>query len=294
MDSETLGLRSQYYLGMYDDVLKEAKEMKSSSSNENVDIYYFRALLEKTPEVVVRGIPSRASTALQAIKQYATYVTSPQEGKELVLETLGQWLEDESMKQNVTLQLVAAQIYIREENYRAALPLVHGDRENLDKMALAVHIFLKLDRPDLAQRVAEAMLVEDDDVLTILSSAYVAVALGQEAKLEQAKLNLEELTERYGPSILVYNALASCMIMLRKFPAAFAYLKNARDQAKKQNIVTPAETLINTSVCLQHMNKTQFIPNIITELETSHPNHPWLQSQRELDESFTKCAASFS
>ena len=38
MDSETLGLRSQYYLGMYDDVLKEAKEMKSSSSNnENVD-----------------------------------------------------------------------------------------------------------------------------------------------------------------------------------------------------------------------------------------------------------------
>ncbi len=43
MDPETQGLRTSYYLGFYNEVLKEAKELKTS--NDNADIYYYRALM---------------------------------------------------------------------------------------------------------------------------------------------------------------------------------------------------------------------------------------------------------
>jgi len=294
MEPEAQALRTSYHLGLYDEVLKEVKDIKSRRT-ENVEIYYFRALMERNADQVVRSIPTRASTALLAIKQMAIYRTSSQEGKEQVLETLNQWLGDDVMKTNATLQLVAAEIYFREENYRAALPLVHGEKDNLEKMALAVLIFLKLNRVDLAQKMVEAMFaIEDDDCLTVLCTAFVAAAQAQEAKLEQAKLSLDELVEKHGPSVVVYNALASVQLVQRKYPAAFNCLKNARETAKKLNQVTPAETLINTAVCLQHMNKTQFVQNILTELEQTHPNHPWLASQRQLSEAFKQCASTYS
>jgi tetratricopeptide (TPR) repeat protein len=302
MDSESNSVRTAFYMGFYEEALKEAQEMKSSN-NENVDVFYFRAMLEKHPNQVVRSIPARASTSLQAIKHLATYRTSSREGKDLVLETLTQWLADAAMSENATLQLVAAEIYCHEENYRAALALVNGDRENLDKMAMAVHILLKWDRADLAQKVVATMMgVEDDDCLTVLAQANVAAATGEESKLNQAAASLEELIERHGPSVVAYNAMAAVNLSSRKFPQAFNYLKNARDTAKRQNMVTPAETLINTIVCLQHMNpgqlgsrlsKVDLISRVQTELETTHPNHPWFTTQRENAEMFTKCAASY-
>jgi hypothetical protein len=303
MDPESNRLRTSYHIGFFDEVLKEADELKGST-NENVNIFRLRALLEKQPDQVVRSIPNRSTTSLLAIKQLAQYRTSSQEGKALVLETLEQWLADESMRENTTLQLVATEIYIQEDNFRAALPLVHGDRDNLDKMAMAVHIFLKLDRVDLAQRTLTQMqIVEDDDCLTVLAGAAIAVAEGDDAKLEAASLNLEELVERHGPSLVIYNALAACKMASRKFPQAFNYLKNARDAAKRMNIPTPAETLVNTTVCLQHMNTSQLssklkkndlIARVTLELETSHPNHPWFTTRSEFDEMFTKCASSYS
>ncbi len=122
-----------------------------------------------------------------------------------------------------------------------------------------------------------------DDLRRLLSRGWpvlplAALVQGSETKLEQAKLNLEELVERHGPSVLVgpllietpgltrisvlqvYNALASCLILLRKsaalllvlvlctrscylalqhafvchvrYSAAFGYLKSARDQVR--------------------------------------------------------------
>lgn len=295
MNPEVKSLRANFYMGFYENVIREAKEMKSSQSTPDVDVYFYRALLEISPGKVASSISSQAPTALQAIKQLATYRTAPAETKELVLETLSEWLRDTTMRANVTLQLVACEIYLQEENYGEALALLHGDRENLDKLAMCAQIYLKLDRPDLAQKIVETMLgVEEDDCLTLLSSAWVAVAHGQETKIEQAQLNLEELIERWGPSVVVNNALASCMMLLRNWTEAFRYLKLARETARKQNMVTPAETLMNTAVCLQHMNKPQFIPNINAELETNHPRHACHQAQKEMEQAFTKCAANYS
>jgi hypothetical protein len=44
MEPEAQALRTSYHLGLYDEVLKEVKDIKSRRT-ENVEIYYFRALM---------------------------------------------------------------------------------------------------------------------------------------------------------------------------------------------------------------------------------------------------------
>lgn len=296
MDPEVANLRANYYLGCYDFVIREVKETKSRREYPpEVDVYYYRALMESDPGKVIKSINNRAPTALQALKQLATYRTAPAETKELVIETIAEWLRETAMSRDVTLQLVACEIYLQEGKYRAALEVLSGDKDNLDKLAMGVHLYLQLDRADLAQKNVQVMLgLEDDDCMTLLCSAWVAIAQGQETKLEQAKLNLEEVIERWGPSVVAYNALASCAMLLKDWTAAFGFLKRARETAKKMNQITPAETLLNTAVCLQHLNKPRFLPDVYTELETSHPRHPYHEDSKAMEDVFSKCAANYA
>lgn len=137
-----------------------------------------RALLESSPAKVFQRIQKNAPTALQAVKLLATYRTASQDNKELVFGTLSEWLETEDVKDDETLQIVAAQIYLAEEDYKSALQLVIND-ENLEKMALCVEIYLRINRLDLAEKVARQMQdIDDDDVLTQLSLAWVYIRQG--------------------------------------------------------------------------------------------------------------------
>jgi hypothetical protein len=52
--------------------------------------------------------------------------------KDMILDTLKDWLSSE-LRNDVTLQLMAAQIYFANNNLKEALALVVNDAENLEK-----------------------------------------------------------------------------------------------------------------------------------------------------------------
>lgn len=51
----------------------------------------------------------------------------------MILDTLKDWLSTPELQKDVTLQLMAAQIYLLNGNLKESLTLVINDAENLEK-----------------------------------------------------------------------------------------------------------------------------------------------------------------
>jgi coatomer protein complex subunit epsilon len=159
---------------------------------------------------------------------------------------------------------------------------------------MCVLIYLRIDRLDLAAKALKAMQdLDDDDTLTQLSTVWLSIGLGGEKITESAFL-LQELLEKFGPSVPVLNSLAVCDIHQRNYTSAFQYTKQARDLALKHGVKVSPETLLNSIVCLQHLRRgADVIAKIQSELTAAHPDHAWIKRQGEMEKMFDKQAANF-
>jgi len=289
MSDALRSLRNFFYLGLHKNVIKEAKNVVKESKESTVsgDVLYYRSYVALGQEdVVLKGIPQNAPIELQLVRLLATYKTTADDNKEMVFEQLKDW--GESINQSPTAQLIAAQIYFDAKNYRQALKYVHAGHESLEMLAMSVQIYLKIDRIDLAQQTVKSMSdIDDDDTLTGLASSWIYIVQGGE-KVNEAFNFLQELVEKFGPSIPTLNSLAICQIQLRNYTNAFQYLKQARDLAISGKEKVSAETLINSVVCLQHLRKPELITRILSELKQTHPNHIWLKKYNEMETAFDK------
>lgn len=164
----------------------------------------------------------------------------------------------------------------------------------LPRLSMCVLIYLRLDRPDLASKSLKAMQdLDDDDTLTQLASAWAGIYAGGE-KLTEAAFLLQELLEKFGPSVVVLNSLAVCDIHQRNYTNAFQYTKQARELSIKSGARVAAETLLNSIVCLQHLRRGQeIVDKIEAELKLNYPNHPWIQKQADMKAMFDKHAVAF-
>jgi coatomer protein complex subunit epsilon len=257
------------------------------------EVYVARAQLALNPSSFQPS--ANAPTAIQAAKQLSNYFSSDASGQEQVIETLQEWLASPDLAKDVTLQLMAAQVYLANGRLKDALTLVVNDADNLEKLSLCVRIYLQIDRPDLAAKCLKAMQdVDDDDTLTQLSAAWLGIYTGGEKTTEAAFL-LQELLEKFGPSVVVLNSLAVCDIHQRNYAQAFQYTKQARELSIKSGGRVTAETLLNSIVCLQHLRKgAEIIDKIEAELKTNYPRHPWINKQQEMKLMFEKHAAAFA
>jgi len=107
------------------------------------------------------------------VKLLARYLADEGE-KESVLSTLGSWLQDPACSNNTTLLLMAAVVYQAEGNLVDALKCCHSS-SHLELMATSVQIFLKMDRPDVAEKKLKEMMAIDDDA-TCTQLAQVCAA----------------------------------------------------------------------------------------------------------------------
>lgn len=293
MDESVRTLRNNYYLGHYQKVIDEVKEFSSETPAQMA--FYYRALLQTSPDEVFKNINDRAPTALQAIRLLGTYRTAADDNKELVFETLNEWLADEILNQDPVLTLIAAQIYFEEKNYKDALKLVVVAGEDLEKFALAVQIYLKIDRVDLAVKAVGLMGdVDDDDALTQICTAWVHIAQGG-GKLREASFLLQELMEMFGKSVTLLVSAAAVQLHLANFREANDYLKMARSAALEAGQKVSPDTLVNYITALQLTKRSpEIIEKITQELSDSTPGHPYLITQAEMEQMFDTHAAKYS
>jgi len=192
---------------------------------------------------VAAGIPDGAPASLQACKLLATYESQP-DNKDMVLLTLGEWLEDPGSGNNPTLQLLAAQIYCREDNLKEAIKAIRNG-VTMEQIALLAQIYLRMDRPDLAAKQHRVMVEADEDsALTHMVGAWVCLAAGTPKKAQEAAYVFDELIDKYHASPLLLNCVAVAKMHMGEWAEAEASLLEAVDKPG-----SGADTLVNLVAC---------------------------------------------
>lgn len=298
---ELLSLRNFFYVGAHERVDEEHKSLSGVLDGKLAamrDVYLNRDLLERGEvQRVLDGVGKSAAASLQAVRLLARLRKAGGEDDQEradVLATLSEWLGDEGISADPAFRLVASLVLLEAGDVAQAMRLVH-DGESLEHIAVVAHCELRLQRRDLAEQTAQRMeSMDDDDAVTAMVGAQVAAALGGEKRLKDAMEALQEQVDKFGETVKLLNTQAACHMQLGNYTDAFQMLRQARDLAKRSGRKTHADTLVNTIVCVGLMNKPAAVPKIRAELAQSHPNHPWLRRQAELEEAFDRSAANYA
>lgn len=126
--------------------------------------------------VVLDEIKPSSHDRLQPLKLLAEYLHSKQR-RDSIISQLDQKLSGNVNMDNDTLLIVAATVYVHEQNLEAAYKILHN-LDTLEAMAFMLDILLKIDRVDLAKKKLKEMQDKDDDAtLTQLAQAWLNVAI---------------------------------------------------------------------------------------------------------------------
>jgi len=299
MDDEFVALRSAYYVGNYNGVNKEAKNLSGLSKKKGSirDSYLCRSLIATKKYKQVKKIcGDKVLPCLLAVKQLSIYEqsTSVQE-RELVMETIEGYLDEDTVRDDDVFCIIASQIYIDEGKYKEALKLVVNDGNNLEKLLLQIQIYLKIYRPDLALKSLKKMEeIEDDDTLTLLGRIWICMFVGGTVKTNEGIERIEDLISTNNDTIVLINMLITANMHLKKYNDAWKLCKKARDIARNDDLDIPSSTLINSIICLKNLNKApELLTKLYAELKKSSPDHEFIQKTDEMEKLFDKSAADY-
>jgi coatomer protein complex subunit epsilon len=303
MDSDSLrSIRNNFYVGLYEDAAREAKSLEGNKElSLYAQQYYYRSLVYSNPGEVISKINNNHPTSLQAVKQFAIYL-SDQDSHDKVLALVNEWNSSDLTSNDSTLQIMSAYIYINEKDYKLALQTIINDKQNLEKLLLTIIIYLYLNRFDLAGNQLKLMAeIDEDDPTTQLAGIYINLSTAftsnssNNEKINETQAAISELIEKFGQSVLLLNLQAVASMVGASYSSAFTNLKSSRDMAIQNNTKPAAETLINSIICLNQLNKGKEITSKITaELRQSYPQHTFFNRQIEIDAAFDKCAANYT
>jgi coatomer subunit epsilon len=219
------------------------------------------------------------------IKSKYELATNESEKNALVEEMKGLVASSDGMP---SVALYASQLYFSHGMTKDALQCVHLGT-TLEHMSMALQIYLKLDRLDLAQSQLDAMRSTDEDaVLTSLSAVHVALAGGSSTASDAAHL-LSALSEQYGPSPLLLNLSACAYCMTGDYEEAETKLLDCQRDFSQ----SPAhsDTLINLIVVSQYLEKPY--ESYLLELQKMFPTHPFLAGLERVEGAFAREALKY-
>ncbi|XP_053855480.1 coatomer subunit epsilon isoform X1 [Vidua macroura] len=288
---ELFDLRNNFYIGAYQAAINEAQRAKPGSPEREVerDVFLFRAYLaQRKFGVVLDELKGSCSPELQAVRMFAQFLASESQRDSIVAE-LDKKMAKSVEVANCTFLLMAASIYLHEQNPEAALRALHqGD--SLECLAMMVQILLKLDRLDLARKELKKMQEQDEDAtLTQLATAWVNLALGGE-KLQDAFYTFQELADRSCPSLLLLNGQAAAAMAQGRWEQAEGLLHEALDKDSGH-----PETLLNLVVLSQHLGKAPEVTNrYLSQLKDAHKSHPFIKEYQAKENDFDRLALQYA
>lgn len=283
--------RNHFHLGHFQSAITEATSSKPQTDAAMLerDVLLHRAYVEQgNTSVVSVEINEGSAPALRAIKLLAAHKSADQSGRQAAVSALREILAVNPPSSCPHLSVVAAAIFCMEKDYVEALKCTHQG-QTLEQLFMVSHLYIAMNRPDLAEKQVKLMQTQDDDAtLTQLAHAQALIAKG--TGHQDAFFIYQDLAEKYGTSPLLLNNMAACNMGLGNFEDAEQNLQ----EALGKNPTDPT-TIANLIVCLQHLKKSpEVTARYVTQLRTSAPTHPWTESYEALERNFDRVAAQLS
>jgi len=294
-DSDQLfELRNLFLVGNYQAAINAGLSLGSLPERVQVerDVLIYRSYIAKGDyAIVLDEIKNNAANPLQAVRCLATYLSKDQD---IALESIKEWLNEPHLASEDTIQLIAGTIYFLQGDYDEVLRTMHRTN-SLEGHALLVQAYLQISRLNLAKKELDIMKsVDEDATITQLASAWVYVASGGEENLSQAMTIYSELIEKWNPTPLLLNGVATCHMHQLDKKDSLRLAERELLKALEKNPSDP-ETLVNLIVCCQHQNKpVEVINRYASQLKARAPTHPWVKALASKEASFDLHAARFS
>jgi len=265
---ELYTLRAQYWLGHYQMALIEAKSimrrpMSADLKQEREEFVARCHIAMKDYDKVIAG----DSAGLNALALHAQYATLASTGDESQTQTIIHQLQS-MLGDGVSpsVQLTAAHVFLLAGMKKEALQCVHQG-STMEHISLCVQIYILLDRLDLAQKTLKQLRKTDEDsMLTQLTSVHVALATGS-STAGDAVHTLNQISEQYGPSIMLLNLTACAHMQAGNYSEAEGKLIQAREEFSAND----ADTLVNLIVVSQYQHKP--IGEVAAALKQHYPDH---------------------
>lgn len=290
---ELFDVKNAFFIGNYTQCIKEVENVTKVSTEElqveRLGYLYRSYVAQKKFRVVLDEITESSAAALIPIRIMAEYFGGNRSKKDEAVSHLEKLLTSSVVKDKHLLIIAAATIYAEEGNFEAALRVLNqGD--HIEYNALNLHIYLQMDRKDLARKELKLMQDRDDDAtLTQLAQAWVNIALGGEKMLQDAYYIFQEMVEKHGPTSLLLNGQAACFMGQGKYQEAQSVLQDALD--KDSNA---PDTLINMTALSHYLGKpTEVASRYLSQLQDSHADHDFVKEYNQKKSEFQRLCKQY-
>lgn len=290
---ELYTLRNLFWLGNFQLAINEGGGLNRLPQHLVVerDEFIYRSYLALGQFHVILGeIKDTPNTpmSLQAIRLLATFYSDPS-SKEAIKFQLDDWLSNAAVANNPTVKLVYAILCVHDDNLKDAMKQMRAET-NMEQCAFLVQLYLRIDRPDLAQKMVKQMKTKDEDgTLTMLATAWTHINAGG-SKAQDAAYIYEELIDKYGSSAALLNGLAVAKMQQGMFEEAESSLLEALTKAPSD-----PDTLSNLIVVGQHLQRSVDVLNrYIAQLRSKSANHPLIASLEMFNGAYDRVSSSLS
>jgi coatomer protein complex subunit epsilon len=288
MGDQLFPVYNNFFIGNYQVAINEGYELSGLSDADTLerDCYVYRSHIALGHyQLVLDEIPEDGPSALRAVRLLATYKSRSHE-REQCVSTIHEWLSDVSLASNAVVQLMSALIFAEEDNVIEAMKCCHTAL-SLELMALMIHLLVKHDRPELAEKHLRMMQAADDDAtLTQLATAWVNLALGG-SKTRDAFYVYQELGDKYTWTSKLYNGAAVCEMAMGLYEDAEKNLVEAINKDSKD-----PDTLQNLAVCCLHLGKPT--SRFVNQLKTLTPKPKAISILEEFEKQFDDANAAYA
>ncbi|RKF82321.1 Coatomer subunit epsilon [Golovinomyces cichoracearum] len=280
-DDELITLQNMFHQGQFEKVVEYDLGGVTAQNLLATRVLQLRAEIALgNTEKVIEEVGSETKPELVAVGALAEILRGNQD------EALEAVARLTSVKET-TLVLVATVLHLAGKS-DDALSMLQTHEGDLEAVALMVQIYLQQNRTDLAvKEVAAAKKWAQDSLLANLAESWVGLRLGGE-NYQQAFYVFEELAQ--APSTTSSHNLISqavSEIHLGRLEEAEIALQQVLASDKNN-----ADAIVN-SIVLKSI-AGQDTSQLLHDLETTAPDHIFLQDLRQKNELFDKAALKYS
>ncbi|KAE8232202.1 hypothetical protein CF326_g2765 [Tilletia indica] len=299
--------QSLFYQGAYEGCIAAAANVNpatiDSDSQARASLLYAARshLALNNPAGALGLLPSSSDHKdAEAVRTLATFI---QDEDVEALHTLSELLEEaeESGSEDAdslqTIRICSATAMFKDGDALGALETLSGAQNQIESVALSVHILLSIHRPDLAQKQYEdARAWADDSLLIQLIEAWLGLSTGGRAA-QQAYYVYDELAQN--PSlagsknlVTVLTGKAAALAVQAKYAEADKILADAAS-LDPQN----AHVLANRAALAAHLSTTRSsdaAKEYIDQLRSVAPHHALIRDLDEKAQLFDDTAASIA